>query len=135
MGCNFMGNYMTGEVLSKPFTTQKIVISLKATLKSLPTVTGVTSVFHKSLFFFFLFLYTFSKSLFCPVVQGRLELGLVPTEWVLSTRCTQLHVQSHSQHIKITTISHPTALANVLYLNQLVDCAFSSLVCLALTQK
>lgn len=41
MGCNFMGNYMTREVLSKPVTTQKIGISLKATLKSLAVVIWV----------------------------------------------------------------------------------------------
>lgn len=136
MDCNFMGNYMTREVLSKPVTTQRIVISLKATLKSLPMVTGVcliTSLFHKPLFF--LFLYTLTKPPFCPVVQGRLELGLVAAEWVLSARCTQLHIQSHSQHIKITTVSHPTALANVLYLNRLVDWFFSCLGCLALTRQ
>lgn len=32
MGCNFMGNYMTREVLSKPVTTRKVIISLKVTL-------------------------------------------------------------------------------------------------------
>lgn len=55
MGCNFMGNYMTREVLSKPITTQKIIISLKATLKSLPMLTGVCliiSLFHKPFFIF-----------------------------------------------------------------------------------
>lgn len=30
MGCNFMGNYMTREVLSKLVTTQKIGISPKS---------------------------------------------------------------------------------------------------------
>lgn len=41
MGCNFMGNYMTREVLSEPVTTQKISISLKATLKPLAVVMAV----------------------------------------------------------------------------------------------
>lgn len=68
MGCNFMGNYMTREVLSKPVTTQKIIISLKAKLKPLLMVTGVwliSSLFHNSLFELF---YAPTKPLSCPVV-------------------------------------------------------------------
>lgn len=59
MGCNFMGNYMTREVLSKPVTTQKISISLKATLKPLAVVMAVcliTSFLPQNYFNFFFFL-------------------------------------------------------------------------------
>lgn len=112
MGCNFMGNYMTREVLSKPVTTQKVVISLKDTLKSLPIVTEVcliSSLFNSPFLEFF---YILTKPLSCPMVQGREELELLPAEQVLSSRCTQLHLQNHPQHIKKKTTSHLTSLAN-----------------------
>lgn len=62
-------------------------------------------------------------------------MGFVPAEWVLRASCTQMNVRNNSQHIEITTTSNPTALTKVLYLNWLLQCALSYLVCLALTQQ
>lgn len=82
MGCNFMGNYMTREVLSKPVTTQKIGISLKATLKFLPVAIGVcliTFFFLKTYSNFFYIRYLFAPLLshfFFTVNQGILEWDL-----------------------------------------------------------
>jgi len=131
MGCNFMGNYMTREVLSKPVTTRKVIISLKVTLKSLPMVTEVcliSSLFHSPFLEFF---YTLTKPLSCPVVQGRVELELLPAEQVLSSRCTQQNTKPFSAHQENNHIS-PDISSQCM--NQLVDCAQLSSVCFVLTQ-
>lgn len=95
-------------------------------------VTGVwliSSLFHNHLFEFF---YAPAKPLSCPVVQGGLESGLVRAEQVLKARCTQLHLQSYSQHIKKKHYISPDNSSQCL--NQLVECSLFYFVRLVLTQ-